>query len=476
MKKTLLLCAAALGFGLAANAQTAQDIPNKTPLLLTGDYLKTYINHTLEEGETPGGAVTHEKYKNGEAYYLSSFKPGDIAELCVKSTQESCYIIKFEVAAKNDTPGSYGVFSLKDKATDDVVWSQTNTFDPVAKAWYGLGPSEIYVTDPIPAGEYIFSIEFQNENGGKSNTFNIGEFVFEARENIEQFSLYTYVEPGDDAGSITLSPSQNFYLAEAEVTATAVAKSGYKFNHFENGYGDVIEENPYKIIMTESTELIAYFDEVKMYTELPGWINFDTRLVSGGKLETSTKQLKLDGEPYGEIGKVNNLGDYRNGKTEDFEIRVSEAGTYSFNVAYSCNKNDGDTPSVIFSIFDKAAYEEDPTGATAEWTYTLVPDEGIKNSWTDYYSKIVNDIDLTAGTKILHLLFQEPVSNKYTINLLRLGFGNTPNWWENGSDGIEDIIAGENAPVKAYNLQGIEVAPDAKGLIILSNGTKIYNK
>lgn len=475
MKKTLLLCAA-MGFGFAANAQTAQNIPNNTPLLLTEGYVNITDVVAPEEGESAPNVTTHEKYNEGNTNYLNNFKPGDIAELCVKSTQESCYIIHFEVACKNDTPGSYGEFKLTDKVTNDVVWSVSNTFDPVAKAWYGFSASEIYVDDPIPAGEYIFSIEFQNENGGKSNTFNIGEFRFEARENIETFSLYTYVEPGDEAGSITLSPSQNYYLADAEVTATATAKTGYKFNRFENGYGDVITENPYNIIMTEPTELIAYFDEVKMYSEIPGWIDFYTRLVEGGKIETSNKQNNLDGEPYGEIGKVDNLGDYRNGKTEDFEIRVSEAGTYSFNVAYSCKKGDNDTPSIVFSIFDKAAYNEDPAAATAEWTYTLTPDEGIKNNWQQYYSKIVEGVQLTAGTKILHLLFQEPVSNKYTVNLLRLGFGNTPNWWEDNTNGIEDVVAGENAPVKAYNLQGIEVARDAKGLIILSNGTKIYNK
>lgn len=475
MKKTLLLTCA-LGLGLFATAQTAQNIPNSKPLLLTDGYVNIIDAVAPEEGESAPNVTTHEKYNNGQTNYLNNFKPGDIAELCVKSEQESCYILHFEVACKNDTPGSSGKFTLTDKATNDVVWYQENTFDPVAKAWYGFSASEIYISDPIPAGEYIFSIEFQNENGGKSNTFNIGEFTFEARESIETFSLYTYIEPSEDAGSIVLNPSQNVYLADTEVTATATAKSGWKFSHFENGYGDVINENPYKFVMTEPIDLTAYFDEVKMYNEIPGWIDFYTRLVSGGKIQTSTKQNNLDGEPYGELGQVDNLGDYRNGKTEDFELRVSEAGTYSFNVGYSCKKNDGDTPSVTFSIFDKAAYDEDPTAATAEWTYTLVPDEGIENNWQQYYSRIVEGVNLTAGSKILHLLFQEPKSNKYTVNILRLGFGNTPNWWENGSDGIEDVIAGDNAPVKAYNLQGIEVAPDAKGLIILSNGTKVYNK
>ena len=42
--------------------------------------------------------------------------------------------------------------------------------------------------------------------------------------------------------------------------------------------------------------------------------------------------------------------------------------------------------------------------------------------------------------------------------------------------GVEDImITPENGPVKAYNLQGIEVEPTAKGLIIV-NGKKVYNK
>lgn len=460
-----------MSFGFA-NAQTVQDIPNTTPLKLDGAYTNITINHTLEEGEEPGSAVTHEKYKEGQAYYLSGFKSGDVAELCVKSTEESCYIIHFEVACKNDTPGSYGNFSLIDKNTQDIVWSVNHyDFAPIAKAWYGFSAGEIYVEDPIPAGEYIFSIEFQNENGGKSNTFNIGEFVFEAREEVRSYSLYTFVEPGDEAGSIVLNPSQNSYLEGTEIVATATPNTGYKFSHFENSYGDMIYENPYTLVITESEELVAYFDEVKMNNDVPGFIDWYTRLGSQGEIQTAGKDITVDGEKIADSGNVPYLGNYRNNNTESFELNVTEAGDYTMQLCYAVK--DQPQAGIEFAIYDKAAYEEDSSSATAEWAYTA-ENLATTGQWTTFSTVEYPNVNLTEGRKILTMRFFELASTKYTVNVLKVGFGLGDNWGE--TDGIEDVIATDNAPVKAFNLQGIEVEPTAKGLIILSNGTKVYNK
>lgn len=48
--------------------------------------------------------------------------------------------------------------------------------------------------------------------------------------------------------------------------------------------------------------------------------------------------------------------------------------------------------------------------------------------------------------------------------------------YNSNTSGISDITVSDEAKTgKAYNLQGIEVAPDTKGLIII-NGKKVYNK
>ena len=85
---------------------------------------------------------------------------------------------------------------------------------------------------------------------------------------------------------------------------------------------------------------------------------------------------------------------------------------------------------------------------------------------------IRDSFTLTAGKKVLKLDFKGATAGKETLNLCNISFA------LEGSSGIDDIVVGEgeiNGEVKAYNLQGIEVAPDTKGLIII-NGKKVYNK
>lgn len=255
---------------------------------------------------------------------------------------------------------------------------------------------------------------------------------------------------------------------------TAQANSGYMFNHWENQYGDIIEENPYTVVMTETVELYAYFDEILMYSTVPGRVNFHTTTTGKGKPET--KACRLDGESYMDGAEVYYLANYRKGDYEMFELDVTKAGAYTI-VAPTATKMT--TASVDLAIYDKDEYDAaslEGTTATAEWTGKIVAEE--TGNWQRFVTNTLNDVNLTEGRKALVLNFNEEegqAGKAYTANFLYIAFGLGDDWGEQ-PDGIEGINMDAAAPVKAFNLQGIEVAPDTKGLIILSNGTKVYNK
>lgn len=455
-------------FGLA-NAQTVQNIPNETPLELEGTYSVITVKTLPEDGSDPKPRT---KQDADGVQQFDNMCDGDIAVLKLNNTQEACYVINFETGTKNN--GSSVLFELIN-ASGDTEWSSEVEIANNAQ-WNKFIPCQAFVEDPLPTGEYSFRLTFLNEAGGTTNVANLRKFIFEARPDITTSSLYTTVEPGDDAGKIVLSPAQNTYLNGTEITMTAQPVTGYTFVKWDIN-GEEYTENPYTLVISETTDVTAYFEELKMDSDIPGFVNLETRTSGQGKLESKTG-VQLDGEAL--EGAQNNLGDYRNGQGDVFALNVTETGSYIFYAAASTKMNydnypDAD-PKVDFTVYDAAAYEADPATAEPEWTYTLEMKGYALNNWSKYTSYSVPAVNLTKGAKQLVLKFREETGEKkYTVNLLKFGFGLTPDWWVDNSS-VADVAADSNVVVKAYNLQGIEVARDTKGLLILSNGTKVYNK
>lgn len=464
MKKSLLLGFAAIA--MAASAQTVQTIPNTTPLQLDGAYTNITIATLPEDGSDPKART---KETDG-VWQFDNMCNGDVAEFKLNNTKETPYVINFEVGCKID--GTELIMSLINTA-GDVAWSKSVYPANNNSSWNKFFSNMAFVEDPLEIGEYTFRIEFLNEAGGSTNTANLRNFIFEARDQIVSYSLYTTVDPGDEAGRIVLSPSQNSYLEGTEVSITAQASTGYLFEKFEIN-GEEYTENPYTIYISESTDVVAYFTELKMDNDVPGWVNLQTRgaISKNPRIEEKTG-VQVDGESYNDGASTPMLGNARNGDKESFELNVTQNGAYDFEVVFSSKANDGETPSVTFQVFDKAAYEEDPAAATCEWEYVLDATNAY-NNWGKFTTKTVNGVNLTTGSKILLLTFAEPVKSKYTVNILKLGFGLNGDW---GESGVENItVDNEPAVRRAYNAQGIEVAPTAKGLVIFSDGTKVFNK
>ena len=347
-------------------------------------------------------------------------------------------------------------------------------------ASYSFAPSEVYVDTPIPAGEYIFKVEFQQEDPTKPS-FRMCQIEFEAREEITEVNLLTYCDPAE-GGSITVNPSRNKFIAGTEVKLQAIAQTGYKFIGWDNGIDDVITTNPYTFTIEEDMDVTAMFEEVLMYSPVPGYVNFEnTRLVGKGKVQYDTHQIKFynpDTDAYdilheGAPGSVPWLGDYRNNNTEAFEIEVTEAGEYNFVYHWSLKTKNTETPSLTFELFDNAYDDIDQTTEMPIWSTTFAP-EAATNQWFQFKEQKEEGINLTKGRKTLFIHFKEPVADKYTINILDMKFGIGDNYGDNEA-AIEEVAVEGNKAGRAYNLQGIEVPATTKGLIIV-DGKKVYNK
>lgn len=461
MRSTFLLGLATIAF--AASAQTVQDIPNTDPLLLEGEYSVVKIFTMPEDGTDPKPRFKDDG--NGIIQY-DNMCNGDIAEMKLNNTVTSPYVLKFEEGCKID--GTTVNFSLINES-GDVAWSTEYHPANNKSNWSKFVPVMLFIEDPLEAGIYTFRIEFLNEHGGTASTVNLRQFIFEARESIVTYSLYTMVDPGDEAGSIVCSPKQDTYLEGSEVTLTATANSGYKFAKWEIN-GDFYEDNPYTMVITESSDVYAYFDELKMDNDVPGWLDLYTRAGNSGKLETKGN-CSVDGELINDGADCPLLGDYRNGNFDTFELNVLEDGIYQLNVQLGGKMGEGEQPTLQFDIYDKDAYEADPTTAEPEWSNTFDCRDYMTGQWNAFNTAVIDNVKLTKGSKIFKITFIETVHNKYTVNIIGIGFSLDGSF----GSGVENVMI-QKTPVKAYNILGVEVDSNYKGLVIFSNGQKMIRK
>ena len=487
MKKQLLFGAVMATISLSAAAQlTVQNIPTAE-----GEYLKIepgYATFVQDPANTPlddDGNVVEKSYityveadaKGNPAYYMvENTKNNDYLELKVNNLEETCFVMKVDLASK--TPGATVLYNIID-ANGDVEWSGETVMPGTSSAWSAFATNTIFITDPITAGEKTLRIIFKDEVTNK-NVVNMRNISFEAKEEIITHSLYLNIDPSEEAGTFTASPSAAAYLDGTEITLTATPAMGWEFVKLvDENYGDEYTENTYNFNIDETSEFTAYFKELVMYSNMPGLVALNTRLLSYGKLESKTG-VSLDDVSVNEGGAVDNIGDVRHGQMQEFDLRFAEGGEFTFKIAASTKMNYDNypdaNPQIEVALYDTATLDFDPAAAP-EFTYTLNMKGYAPNNWNKYTTFTADPAMITAGQKTLRLTFTEDSGEKkYTCNVLRMGFGSADGDWFTEEAGIENVAAdAANGEVRAYNLQGIRVKADTKGLIIV-NGEKVYNK
>lgn len=471
MKKTLLLSAALLAMGFAS-AQTVQDI-NTNPLKLGGEYSKCVavyprVPATADE-VLPDPSIGENRYaweqQQQHVEQTADFWEGDYMDLKINNTKESQYILHFQYAVKTD--GASITFELRNG--DDVEQTRDVPLANEKSNWHALYDAMAFFDEELPEGEYTLRVVFHHEN--TKETANLANFWFEAKEQITYFSLYTSVYP-EGAGTVKVSPAANSYLEGTTITLTATPSAGddettYKFVNFTNEESEeVFTANPWSFEIFDMMSVVANFEVMNSVNPIPGYINFDTRKISGGEIQNSgIKTVKLDGSTYMDgATNVDYLGNYRKGKSEQFILNATKAGEYTVNIAAGCKEDKNNAINV--EIFDKAAYDADPTVAP-EASFDVVP--GNTGQWTNFETN-THKATLTEGKKILNMKFTS--DDKYGVNVLFIAFGIGDDFGNTSAiEGIE--VEDADAPVKAYNLQGIPVDPaTAKGLLII-NGKKV---
>lgn len=483
MKKSLLLLCALFAGAFAMNAQVEgeptpfhfgeakpQNIPGWLNL---GDSYRTVWKAADAESD-PKDIYTENDAKaefNGvsEAPTINSNHNNDIIDFTVVSEASAYYVITFHVGSKNDG----GSLDLQLLDGETPVWNGSiiipNTGNWSSRSW--AAPYAI-VDAEIPAGTYTFRVTLKQEDP-KANVVNIAGINFEAKDDVpQQCSIWADVvvydaasdthDLSDEAGKVIVSPDMESYISGTELTVNAQANTGYKFLYFylANDESNKVYENPYTFNISEDTDITAAFEEVNMYNVVPGTIRLesigDYATNNGTKLPIQHGNVKTDGTP---VADVDYIGNMRTGGWMQFKLDVKADDTYVIDF-FGATKNEPGTTSVSFTI-------EDENDNSVKVTPDAVNIDDKRGGWTDMVAYKTNEFALTAGKKIMTITF---TGTRDTVNMYGITFTGK------NSSGIEDVVVSEeNGEVKAYNLQGIEVAPETKGLIII-NGKKVYNK
>jgi uncharacterized repeat protein (TIGR02543 family) len=125
--------------------------------------------------------------------------------------------------------------------------------------------------------------EFSNWSGDLSGSENQTTITMDSdKEIMANFTQITYtltVDVSPNSGMVTLEPSQpaGGYVVGTEVTLTAVASEGYKFDHW--GGSVVSSEDTITITMDSDKEITASFIEVAPSTSSWWWIVLDVAVV-----------------------------------------------------------------------------------------------------------------------------------------------------------------------------------------------------
>ncbi len=491
MKKTLLLMAALFAGAFTVSAQEPVEPVEPTPFVqrdevkpqaIPGDLTLGDCKITVMQGETPAKTVYAAPGEDSkwEGATLGNTNNGYTIEYNVTSTEASYYIITFMTGSKNN--GSSLDLEILNGTTS--VWKGTMNV-PNNGQWSGRNWANPYciVDTEIPAGSYNFVITCKQEDPA-ANVVNIAGINFAARSEVPETSeLYTACtlmtasgeEDGTEAGSIVVAPAMDSYISGTEITLTARANTGYKFLYFvNNSVPDThIEENPYKFnIGSDANDFTAYFEELDMMNPIPGTMSLDKAydVVGFGKgkewnVTANGKIAEVGSSEFIATDNIQYFSDMRQPSSACFKVDVKQAGSYTVTFG-AATKNEGS--SIAFTLTDA----DNEANVVNVGPFTSKTDFAISGQWKNFQMVKSQPFTLTAGKKVLKLDFKGATAGKETLNLCNISFA------LEGSSGIDDIVVGEgeiNGEVKAYNLQGIEVAPDTKGLIII-NGKKVYNK
>lgn len=341
-----------------------------------------------------------------------------------------------------------------------------------------------------------------------------------ATEQPEQVEVYPNIELADgsdnpdglspdEMGKINMSPAMpaGGYEVGTEVTFTFSGANNFALAGWEVN-GEIYDPKPLTITITpETVDIYAKAKYVDPFNAVPGWLDGNTVKsgsirnwsvsagdagrglccipVSAGIKTPAKEDFTANPWPAADENKGVDfpaLSGAKGTQSWDFQMRVTKAGDY--NVIAACANKQGTEGAIHVTVYKgEEQGADDAIVAEADGVLPITFQD-----WNFYEVKMNLDAPLEEGVHYIQIKATSGDSGRAPQMLYAvLGLGDNYGGWydtdernpanKGGDDAVDSIVVdNENAPVRYYNLQGIEVNADTKGLIILSNGTKILNK
>lgn len=516
MKKLLLSAAAAL-MAMSASAIDAEKVWNFGDMFTEdGDLTEnvtidglTFYSHYVDgaekqsvwtvaagKGESTDGLVFTKTLKSGGASSWVGQPTESDPGLPMSEWTPLTRMMSFEV----DGPCDILLYYVRANNSDT---------DRYASMYAGSAENElgtVYTTSPsssIYPWHYRYTGEATTIYVAVNGVNFYGIKLAPATEQPEVYEVYTYIEladgslnpdglTGDEMGKVLMNPAMpaGGYEVGTEVTFTFTGANNFTLAGWEVN-GESYEAGPLKLeISAETTDITAYASYVDPFNKIPGWLDGNT--VKSGSIRnwvdeanrgvccipvsagitTPTKEdfnlypWPAEGENYGVDFPA--LSGAKGTQTWSFQARATEAGVN--NIICALANKQGTEGSVNVTVYagDEQGSDEDIV-AEANGIIPITFQD-----WNYYEVKM--DLDEALGEGTFYVMIKATSGDSGRApQMLYAVMGNGDNYGD--WDAIEDILVDEmNAPVRYYNLQGIEVKADTKGLIILSNGTKKLNK
>lgn len=294
---------------------------------------------------------------------------------------------------------------------------------------------------------------------GPKETVNVRKIQFTEFANQQTYSLFTYVNPSDEAGTVKVSPDANTYIFGTDVTVTATANTGYKFVSWTDVDDEVISTNPsYTFSIQEDTDLNANFEEISLVNTLPGTLDPQTAEFTGnGTYKLNPGGFIVDGDESVAVeeGAVS-FDNFRTENTATLQVKVAEEVQYDISFLAG-TKQDGS--SVSFAFYAGDTKVDSINVATPNTT-----------SWTKWKTlTATTEQALTTAVNKLVITFY---GTKNTVNIMKVQFAKT------GTLGISDVDSSDvaaDAPVYTIGgtrLQTTSTARLPKGIYI-QGGRKV---
>lgn len=414
-------------------------------------------------------------------------------------------IMSFEVAGPTDISIFFESASSSDLTRETILYANNAGNEVWRSTGGGPGYAKVFHYDGEAATIYI--------GGSGLNYYAV--ITSEYTEEKEKFAFYTYTALADGSenpdglaefGTIARTPrnsssaNEDAYEEGTVVTLTATPATNFKVSYWEDADGNNLgDQASVEVVVDGDEDITCYFEYVDPYNAVPGYL--DPYTMQGGKIRNwagestprgitciplsagITDPVKDDfkGYPWPDA-ETNTAYDFpamvagsKGLGTFAWQVRVTEAGAYNILIAASDKGKSGVDPAGYVEVNVYAG--EEPTETAAATAKKNIP--VTHQDWNYFETKVDLEGNLEPGIYYVQVkVNQTDTGRNANVLYVCMGLGdNYGNWAEKNPALVEGIIADSNEEnVRCYNLQGIEVAPNTKGLLILSNGKKVLNK